>query len=370
MSILKKMRIVEVIPQLSSGGGERFVVDLCNDLSKQHDVMLIVFFDGGENSFYASEICDRVKVVSMHKKPGVDFMLPFRLRRVIHSFHPDVVHSHLRAINYVSISALTSRIVHCHTVHNAAEKEAGGFFSRIVRRLLFRSKRVQPITISAESHRSFVDFYGIDAPMIFNGRDVPSEITPAEKAVNDIAQWRTTDHTRIIINLARIMREKRQGLIARVCRRLNDEGYDFTMIFMGRDTDKNVMKEIEAANCPRAFWVGTRTNPLDYLSLADAYCLLSEYEGMPISLIEALGTYAVPVCTPVGGIVDVVSDGNNGFLASDISEEACYKALKRFLDISDGRLAEMKQAARAAYEPFSMKACAAGYASLFSSLQR
>lgn len=35
------MKIVEFIPQLSSGGAERFVVDLANELSKQHTVYLL-----------------------------------------------------------------------------------------------------------------------------------------------------------------------------------------------------------------------------------------------------------------------------------------------------------------------------------------
>ena len=39
------MKILEIIPQLSSGGGERFVVDLCNELSKEHDVTLMVYLD-------------------------------------------------------------------------------------------------------------------------------------------------------------------------------------------------------------------------------------------------------------------------------------------------------------------------------------
>lgn len=37
------MRIIEIIPQLSQGGAERFVVDLCNGLvMKGHEVTLIV----------------------------------------------------------------------------------------------------------------------------------------------------------------------------------------------------------------------------------------------------------------------------------------------------------------------------------------
>ena len=50
------MRIVEIIPQLSSGGAERFVVDLCNELSKRHEVSLIVFYDIIEHGFYVNEL--------------------------------------------------------------------------------------------------------------------------------------------------------------------------------------------------------------------------------------------------------------------------------------------------------------------------
>ncbi len=58
------------------------------------------------------------------------------------------------------------------------------------------------------------------------------------------------------------------------------------------------------------------TIPLEYLKMGDAYALCSSYEGMPISLIEAIGVGCIPVCTPVGGIVDVVHNGENGFLVT------------------------------------------------------
>ena len=56
--------------------------------------------------------------------------------------------------------------------------------------------------------------------------------------------------------------------------------------------------------------------------MGDAYALCSSYEGMPISLIEAIGVGCIPVCTPVGGIVDVVHNGENGFLSDGIGEES------------------------------------------------
>ena len=50
------MKILEIIPQLSSGGGERFVVDLCNELSKEHDVTLMVLHSLDKVDFYLKAV--------------------------------------------------------------------------------------------------------------------------------------------------------------------------------------------------------------------------------------------------------------------------------------------------------------------------
>ena len=57
-----KMKILEIIPQLSSGGAERFVVDLCNELVKQNDVVLLLFFDLKEFGFYYQDLSPKVHI--------------------------------------------------------------------------------------------------------------------------------------------------------------------------------------------------------------------------------------------------------------------------------------------------------------------
>lgn len=84
------MKILEIIPQLSSGGGERFVVDLCNELSKEHDVTLMVLHSLDKVDFYLKEVSNNVRVVSMNKRMGLDIGLLFRVYRYIHREKPDV----------------------------------------------------------------------------------------------------------------------------------------------------------------------------------------------------------------------------------------------------------------------------------------
>lgn len=358
------MKVLEIIPQLSSGGAERFVVDLCNELCQRHNVTLMVYYNLAEHGFYLHELSTRVKVISLDKKIGRDFRLFQKVDQVIKSIRPDVVHIHTRAINYIFPSLLIRRGLKCFmTIHSAADKEAGNKAGKILRKILFRG-RIVPVTISEESLRSFKDFYGIDAPMIPNGRNVKRDRCVPEAIVNEVASYKKTSKTRVLVNVARFTEVKRQDMLARIIARLSGEGYDITSLFIGKHLDKDVLNDVRKVKCEDIHILGEKNNPLDYLMLADAFCLCSSYEGMPISLIEAMGLGIVPVCTPVGGIVDVI-DQSNGFLSDNLSEEAYYGALKRFLETDQAELDVMRNSLIASYEPYSMSECALKYETLF-----
>lgn len=344
------MKIFEIIPQLSSGGAERFVVDLCNELSEKHEVTLVVLHSVEKFGFYHDELSSKVKVVSMNKRMGLDLSLMWRMMWMIKEEKPDIVHTHLNGVVYTALSAAINR--------------------RVVRRLLFKTKLSTPITISEESHRSFLDFYGIDAPMIDNGRNVPADLALSASVVDEFKKYRRTDKTRVLVCLARMYPVKRHTLLAKVTARLYAEGYDFTVLAIGSTSQIDIVEEVKGLKSDNFYILGERKNPLEYLKAADAYALCSSYEGLPISLIEALGVGAVPVCTPVGGIVNLVHDGENGILAAGLEEDDYYNAMKRFLDLDDEALCAMSKKAKESYAPFSMTECAQKYVSLFEKLRQ
>ena len=360
------MKILEIIPQLNSGGAERFVVDLSNELSEKHRVSLLTYYAIDKNGFYAHELSPRVNLLSMDKRKGFSFSLSFKFLSIIRRAKPDIVHIHLTAISYLLFSVLFYRkCKYFMTIHSAADKEAGGILGTIVRKICFRNKLVVPVTISEESRKSFQQYYVMDAEMIYNGRSMPKKLCISESTIAEINKYKNTQNTRIIVNLARINIVKRQSLLAKVAKRLYVEGYDFSVLMIGNDRNQSLVDEIKSYNCPVVHILGERHNPLEYLSLADAYCLCSSYEGMPISLIEALGIGCIPISTPVGGIKDVIKDEVNGFLADDLSEDSLYIVLKRFLESSDEDLQIMKKNVLESYSPYSMTECCKKYELLF-----
>lgn len=365
------MKIFQVIPHLGSGGAERFVVDLSNELVKQgHEVVLLTFYDlEGKYGFYKKDIDVKVRLISLHKRLGFSLNAIFDIIKLANKERPDIIHSHINSLQYTFIpQVLFSKGV--HTVHNEAHLEASGRLEVGLRKFAFKHNLIQPVTISQESHDSFLSFYGKEAVLINNGRAVDSNIVVSNDVKKEISGYKKSEQTRVIIQLARFQSQKNIPMMARVANRLYSEGYDFALLFIGSTENKPIVDEVKSIMPSCAHILGERNNPLEYLKEADAFALSSLFEGMPISLLEALAVGAIPVCTPVGGIPNAVIDGENGFLSTDNKEASYYEAMKRFLETDMETLNTMSLKAKKSFAPYSMEECAGKYLQLYKNLLR
>jgi glycosyltransferase involved in cell wall biosynthesis len=90
-------------------------------------------------------------------------------------------------------------------------------------------------------------------------------------------------------------------------------------------------------------------------SNSELFMMSSEFEGLPIALLEAMSMNCVPACTAAGGIPEVITDGENGML---VPVQEPMQLVDRLLNLiqQPGQLAKMKQAAReTVINSFSMK---------------
>ena len=72
--------------------------------------------------------------------------------------------------------------------------------------------------------------------------------------------------------------------------------------------------------------VGNVSNVNYYLSNADIFVLSSDYEGLPLSILEAMASGLPIISTNVGGVADIVT--NNGILVSAKDKVGLVKAMK------------------------------------------
>jgi glycosyltransferase involved in cell wall biosynthesis len=100
----------------------------------------------------------------------------------------------------------------------------------------------------------------------------------------------------------------------------------------------------------------------------DIFMMSSEFEGLPIALLEAMSMNCVPVSTAAGGIPEVIKDGVNGLLVPVEQPLQLVDRLSQLLQ-QPGEVARMKQAAReTVINSFSMKKMVAELEDIYTDL--
>ena len=315
------MKIVQLIYSLSSGGGERFVVDLSNELAKRgHDVTLCMLLNATEHRLFNRQFLNgRVKFHSMGFSSGFSFLKVKRLESYILSQKPDVAHCHLNVIPYVFwLSYKHREIKFFHTLHSIASESCGPKYQYKINKYFYSKGIIRPVAISRLCQDSYRNFYKLDnAPYINNGRAIVKPTEELSNVYKDISSHKKDSLTPVFIHVARCNALKNQDLLIDTFNILDKENVNYILLVIGSGYDMEEGLKLKKKACNKILFLGEKNNVGDYLLCSDFFCLTSHYEGLPISLLESLSCGVTPVCTNVGGIPDVIIDKVTGYLSED-----------------------------------------------------
>lgn len=362
------MKILQVIFSLSSGGAERFVVDLSNQLARNpnNEVAILMVHDKDEPRYahYLPDVAKNVRVISLGQNKGYSLKSIWKTYSIIRAERPDIVHCHSNLLLIYLPLLLYRKPKYIHTLHSLADKCLQFMQLKSFQRWLY-NKHVLPITISKECSCSYHSLYGnSNDTMIINGR---ARIQPTDKLklVKEEIQTLTNKESSIFINVARCQPEKNHKMLFEVFERLNAEGYDYHLLVLGSNHEENAEKY---AQFPNIHILGERRNVADYLSCADFFILSSLYEGLPLSMLEAMSMGCIPVTTPAGGIVDVIRDEDNGFLAQGFSADDLYNTIIRA--VSKKNKVSKQKIMQEYDEHYTMETCMKAYYTKYNEIQQ
>ena len=100
---------------------------------------------------------------------------------------------------------------------------------------------------------------------------------------------------------------------------------------------------------------------------ADVFILPSLAEGMPLVVLEAMGTGLPIVASRVQGIDELVGDGTNGALFDPGDVDGLAHALAKLINAGEGRI-EMGKASVERVKPYDWKNIADAYLSLYTDI--
>lgn len=352
------MKILEIIPDLRKrAGAEVFFSSLCKELSTHIDleIVVVVIWNLIDDSFKELTTNPRIKFYCCGKeKPGIGFKASKKLKKIILTEKPDVIHTHRSVMlsYYLAFGFKKHKWKYFHTVHNIASKEAGKY-EIILRKKYIKKGIVQHVGISNIISDSIKEIYKKEpAATIYNGIDLPSFSSKRKKYD--------------FICVARFSKQKNHMLLLQAFSEFAKKHKTANLLLVGEgeleESCKHFMRENGLEK--NVLFYGVSNNVLELMNESKIFVLSSLYEGNPISILESM-SLGLPIIAPsVGGIPDVVSNHENGLLYQVSNKKQLINCMEN-LYTNNQLLSEMSSNNIEKSKLFSMKKCAEEYIDLF-----
>ena len=306
-------RVMIVIHGLGTGGAEMMVLNLARELAGAGHPVQVVSLHGDQTD--VAELMRRagIDVVALNKAKGPDPRTVLRLRTAMRSFCPTVLHTHLPVLEYVLPAARLygKRVKIIHTVHNLALKESRHPALRRLNRYAF-SHGIVPVALNDEVRASVCREYALPAsavPVVGNGIDLDAFL--CRRDPEDLR-----DRPVRLLCVARLAVVKNHALLLEAMARLRGAGREVSLTLVGDGPLRSRLVEhaqaLGVSDCVR--FAGRQRDTAAFYRRADIFVLLSTYEGMPMSILEAMAAGLPVVATRAGGVPEIVKDGVNGAL--------------------------------------------------------
>ena len=316
------MKILHIITNTELGGAQKVCIDLCRSAVASGNAVAVASMAGGYLWSQLPGEVEQFKLKNMVKpiKPKKDLKIFFELKKIIRQFKPDVIHLHS------SKAGVLGRLVafpHCrrvvYTVH--------GFDSiRLKYRVFLPLEKILQHFCGAIVGVSDYDNKNLHSEKIkknvitvYNGID--------EKSILKADTFPVKTDKKIVMTVARIAPPKNIQLFLDVANRLPE--YQF--VWFGGSPEHTTEELPNVYKVPEnVVLLGDVPNASSYIHFCDLFVLFSNFEGLPMTIIEAMSQKKAVVASNVGGIYELVDDTNGALIENDVNI-AC-EAIKKILD--------------------------------------
>ncbi len=340
-----KINVLHVIETLDIGGAECVVADLVNNLPENISPFICCIKHKGD---VAKRIKPNIEIFSLGKTEGNSLSLPFRLAKIMREKKIAAIHTHNWGVFCESVvAAILARVpVRIHMAHGgllAHPNNIWGIIKRRIRRLteftaaLFCDK---VITVSDDLKKILIKEIGIAEQKIVVIRN-GIKIIPVNHAAREsiYSQLGRNKDEFIICFIGRLAPIKNIPFLLSALEEICALYPLVRLLLVGDGPEKNALKEFVATKnlTENVFFLGTRNDVRDILSICQLFVLPSLSEGVSISLLEAMSMKVPVVATNVGGNAEVIEDGKTGILVESNNVCELKSAIRRIIDSPEER---------------------------------
>ena len=371
---MKILVLIHEFPPVGGGGG-RAAQDICLGMVKQgHEITVLTAHLKG---LPKEEILDGIRVLRLPSLRQEAFRADLKAMagyvlsglwagfRFIKRWQPDMIHVHF-AVPAGALAWALSKLtgipyvmtVHLGDVPGGVPEKTGGWFKWAMPFTypVWRDAKYV-IAVSEFTRQLALKHYEREIDVIPNGVDL-DRLRPAGIRVQKPPR---------IVFAGRFMEQKNPLQIVQTLSELKDLPWHCVMIGDGplmSDIQRTIVENDLQERFSLTGWV-TPEQVLDWFDKSDILFMPSLSEGLPIVGVQALAKGLAIVVSKIGGFVDIVDDGENGFLV-DLADPFKFSSALRQLLSDESRLQQFREASLKKATYFDSVHIAEQYEQIFS----
>lgn len=309
------MKILHIAEPFATGVLS-FLIDLTKKQVEKYDIYILYGIRPLTPPNVESLFDKRIHLIKIDDfKGALGTVLNPKAYQTIHKYYkqikPDIVHLHSSAAGFVgrwSIPCSKTKVFYTPHGYSFLMKDGSSLKRLIYWSIEFISAK-RPATTIACSEGEYKEAYKLSKNSTFVNNGInTSELKPY------IQQQQSLHHPLKICTSGRILYQKNPKLFNAIAQLLPDAEF----IWIGEGELKT---ELTANNIKITGWI-SRKEALKILQSVDVFILPSLWEGLPISLLEAMFLKKICLASNVIGNRDVIKSGVNGFICNTATEYA------------------------------------------------
>jgi len=364
----RRYKILRIIARLNIGGPALHCIILNSELDPGRYVSMLVTgiespYEGNMYELAEEKRVEPIVIYALGREIFFkeDFRALIRLIKLINLERPDIVHTHTAKAGTLGRLAakLTGVPIVIHTFHGHVFHSYFGFFRTKfflwLERLL--AKFTDVIITVSEQQRDEIIKYKIAEPEKIVAIPLGLDLKPFIYSNSDPNELRkefsVPEQTKLVGIVARLVPIKNHVCFMEAARLVLERKDDVRFIIIG-DGELRSTLEQKARNLgieARVIFMGFQNNLQKIYAGLDIVALSSYNEGLPVALIEAMAAGKPVISSDVGGVVDLILDGDNGLLVPTNDAKALAEATIYLLEHPDRRKM-MGEAGRKKVYPF------------------
>jgi glycosyltransferase involved in cell wall biosynthesis len=263
-----------------------------------------------------------------------------RVREHLSSVGPDLLHTHLGYSDFLGgLAARSLAIPSVSTIH--VMEWGDSLRERSKERLMFLARRhcmARVITVSEAARRAY----------LATGWDRPDHVTTVNNGILSdsppggggklLRELGLADGDVVVAMVTVLRRGKGHDVAARAIAELREDHPNLKLLVLGDGPDRAEIERQLAVAGDAAVLAGFRDDVPAVLAEVDVLVHPSRIDAFPTALLDALASRTPVVATAVGGIPEIVTDGETGFLLEPPpTADSVAGALRRLLEQPDLR---------------------------------